>query len=102
MRDEPLADDRALPRQHGEHVRRQACLEAELAEPDAVSGVISAGLSTTVLPAARAGAKPQPAMGIGKFHGTMTPTTPSGSLNVMSRPPATGICRPNSRSGAAE
>ena len=68
----------------------------------AVSGVSSAGLSTTVLPAARAGAKPQPAIGIGKFHGTMTETTPSGSLKVTSRPPATGICRPKSRSGAAE
>ena len=68
----------------------------------AVSGVISAGLSTTVLPAARAGAKPQPAMGIGKFHGTITPTTPSGSWKVMSMPPATGICLPTSRSGVAE
>ncbi len=35
----------------------------------AVIGVSSAGLSTTQLPAARAGAKPQPAIGIGKFHG---------------------------------
>ncbi len=68
----------------------------------AVSGVSSAGLSTTVLPAASAGAKPQPAMGIGKFHGTITPTTPSGSWNVTSMPPATGICWPNRRSGAAE
>ena len=67
----------------------------------AVSGVSSAGLSSTVLPAASAGAKPQPAIGIGKFHGTITPTTPSGSLKVMSTPPGTGICRPNSRSGAA-
>ena len=38
----------------------------------AVSGVSSAGLRTTVLPAASAGAKPQPAIGIGKFHGTIT------------------------------
>ncbi len=68
----------------------------------AVSGVSSAGLRTTVLPAASAGAKPQPAIGIGKFQGTITPTTPSGSLKVTSRPPATGIWRPNSRSGAAE
>ena len=45
----------------------------------ALSGVSSAGLTTTVLPAASAGAKPQPAMAMGKFHGTMTPTTPSGS-----------------------
>ncbi len=68
----------------------------------AVSGVSSAGLRTTVLPAAIAGAKPQPAIGIGKFQGTMIPTTPSGSRNVTSMPPATGICRPNNRSGAAE
>ena len=67
----------------------------------AVIGVSSAGLSTTQLPAASAGAKPQPAIGIGKFHGTITPTTPSGSLNVTLSPPATGICRPNIRSGAA-
>ena len=66
----------------------------------AVSGVSSAGLSTTVLPAASAGAKPQPAIGIGKFHGTITLTTPSGSWNVTSSPPATGICRPVRRSGA--
>ena len=68
----------------------------------AVSGVSSAGLSTTVLPAASAGANPQPAMGIGKFQGTITPTTPSGSWKVTSTPPGTGICRPNSRSGVAE
>ena len=68
----------------------------------AVNGVSSAGFSTTVLPAASAGAKPQPAMGIGKFHGTITPTTPSGSWMVISMPPATGICLPNRRSGAAE
>ena len=68
----------------------------------AVSGVSSAGLSTTVLPAASAGAKPQPAIGMGKFHGTMMPTTPSGSRNVTSMPPATGICRPKCRSGAPE
>ena len=61
----------------------------------------SAGLSTTVLPAASAGANPHPAIGMGKFHGTMIPTTPSGSRNVTSMPPATGIWRPNSRSGAA-
>ena len=45
----------------------------------ALSGVSSAGLSTTVFPAARAGAKPQPAIAIGKFQGTITPTTPRGS-----------------------
>ena len=71
------------------------------ARRSAVSGVSSAGLRTTVLPAASAGANPHPAIGMGKFHGTMIPTTPSGSRNVTSRPPATGIWRPNRRSGAA-
>ncbi len=68
----------------------------------AVRGVSSAGLRSTVLPAARAGAIPQAMIGMGKFHGTMMPTTPSGSWKVTSRPPGTGICRPNIRSGAAE
>ena len=68
----------------------------------AVRGVISAGLSTTVFPPARAGPSAQPRIGIGKFQGTMTPTTPSGSWKVTLMPPATGICWPISRSGAAE
>ena len=67
-----------------------------------VSGVHSAGLTSTALPAASAGANPHDAIGIGKFHGVMMPTTPNGSWNVTSRPPATGICLPDSRSGLAE
>ena len=67
-----------------------------------VSGVHSAGLTSTALPAASAGAMPQDAIVIGKFHGVITPTTPSGSLKVTSRPPATGICLPDKRSGLAE
>ncbi len=73
---------------------------ASSAMRSAVSGVSSAGLSTTVLPAASAGANAQAAMGIGKFHGTIAPTTPSGSWKVMFTPPGTGICWPISRSGA--
>jgi len=42
-------------------------------------GVCSAGLSTIVLPAASAGASFHTAMRIGKFHGMIWPTTPSGS-----------------------
>ena len=68
----------------------------------AVSGVSSAGLATTVFPEASAGAMPQAKIGIGKFHGTIRPTTPTGSWNVTFSPPATGICLPISRSGAAE
>ena len=76
--------------------------KASSARRSAVRGVSSAGFRTTVFPAASAGARPQPAIGIGKFQGTITPTTPSGSLKVMSIPPGTGICRPNNLSGAAE
>ena len=43
------------------------------------AGVCSAGLRTTQLPAARAGASFQIAMRMGKFHGMICPTTPSGS-----------------------
>ena len=58
------------------------------------SGVSSAGFSTTVLPHASAGPSFQDAMFSGKFHGVISPTTPSGSRNVMSTPPATGIVSP--------
>ena len=43
------------------------------------AGVCSAGLSTTALPAASAGASFHVAIRIGKFHGMICPTTPSGS-----------------------
>src|SRR5215469_10577064 len=49
----------------------------------ALSGDFSDGLSTSELPAASAGPIFQAAMASGKFHGTMAPTTPSGS-RVMS------------------
>ncbi len=71
---------------------------ASAARRSAVSGVFSAGFRSTAFPAARAGAVPQAAMGMGKFHGAMTATTPSGSWKVTSSPPSTGICRPVRRS----
>ena len=43
------------------------------------SGVSSAGLSTAVFPAARAGPSFQLVNITGKFQGTIWPTTPSGS-----------------------
>ena len=43
------------------------------------AGVCSAGLSTTALPAASAGASFHTAIRIGKFHGMIWATTPSGS-----------------------
>ncbi len=53
------------------------------ANRSAVSGVSSAGLSTAVFPAASAGASFQEAITSGKFHGTISPTTPSGSRTVQ-------------------
>ena len=67
----------------------------------AVSGVSSAGFSTTVLPAASAGASFHDAITSGKFHGVINATTPSGSRKVIPTPPATGIVSPSSRSGPA-
>ena len=44
----------------------------------AESGVVSAGLSTTVFPAASAGASFHASISSGKFHGMICPATPSG------------------------
>ena len=49
------------------------------ASSSAVSGVVSAGLSTAVLPQASAGASFQAAISSGKFQGTICAATPSGS-----------------------
>ncbi|MNT66335.1 hypothetical protein D3C72_2043960 [compost metagenome] len=57
----------------------------------AVSGVSSAGLATTVQPAASAGAILRAIIASGKFHGVMAATTPTGSL-------ITSILRPGTAS----
>jgi hypothetical protein len=44
-----------------------------------VEGVSSEGFTTTVLPQARAGATFQVKRSSGRFHGTITATTPSGA-----------------------
>ena len=48
------------------------------AKASAVSGVNSAGFSTTVLPAASAGAIFHASISSGKFHGMIWPQTPTG------------------------
>jgi hypothetical protein len=48
----------------------------------AVSGVCSAGLSTTVQPVVSAGPSFHAAISSGKFHGMIWPTTPMGSRRV--------------------
>ncbi len=50
-----------------------------LAMRSALRGVISAGFITIVLPAASAGPIFQLQNSSGKFHGTIAPTTPTGS-----------------------
>ena len=57
----------------------------------AVSGVSSAGLSTTVQPAASAGPIFHAAISSGKFHGMIAPTTPTGSLRVNAKNVACGM-----------
>ena len=49
----------------------------------ASSGVSSAGLRTTVLPQTSAGAIFQDGIAIGKFHGVIAPTTPTGRRTLM-------------------
>ncbi len=73
---------------------------ASSARRSAVRGVISAGFTMMVFPVARAGPTFQEVMAIGKFHGTMAATTPSGSWKVMSTPPATGTVAPRCLSTA--
>ena len=46
---------------------------------NAVSGVVSAGFKTTVLPVAKAGAIFHAAISKGKFHGMICPATPNGA-----------------------
>ncbi len=54
------------------------------------SGVSSDGLSTAVQPAARAGANFHEVVTMGKFHGTIRPTTPTGSSTARAVKAASG------------
>ncbi|BFO20055.1 hypothetical protein SHKM778_64430 [Streptomyces sp. KM77-8] len=69
MFDEGVPGDRAVSGEHLEQALGQARLQGESGEAQGGEGVVSAGLRSTALPAARAGAVPQAAMGIGKFQG---------------------------------
>ena len=62
-----------------EHAGRQARLDREPGQHRRRGGVSSAGLSTTVLPQASAGATFQVSSISGKFHGAIAATTPAGS-----------------------
>jgi hypothetical protein len=69
--------------------RRAAC--ARRASASAVSGVCSAGLTTTVQPAASAGATLRVIIASGKFHGVIAAQTPTGWRIVSSRRSAAGL-----------
>ena len=63
---------------------REARLVEQLDEALArASGVSSAGFSTTVLPQTSAGASFHDGIAIGKFHGVIAPTTPTGTRTDM-------------------
>ena len=53
---------------------------ASLPSRSAVSDVSSAGLTTTLHPAASAGANFVHSVASGPFHGVISPTTPTGSF----------------------
>ena len=57
------------------------------ASAQALPGTRSAGLKTTVLPNASAGAIFQAGIAMGKFHGVMIPITPSGSRRTSTSTP---------------
>ena len=65
---------------------RSASTPSAMAE----KGVRSEGFTTTVQPAARAGATLRVIIALGKFHGVTMPQTPTGSRKVRMRRPASG------------
>ena len=56
-----------------------------------VNGVSAAGLTTTVQPAARAGAILRVAIASGKFHGVMRKHGPTGCWVTIMRPVPSGF-----------
>ena len=78
-----VADHRAAAGQHRQQGGGQAGLSSawsmSRASASDTSGVHSAGLRTTALPAASAGAIFCASLATGEFHGAIAPTTPIGS-----------------------
>ena len=66
------------------------------ASSSALSGVCSAGFSTTVQPVARAGPSFQAAISSGKFQGMICPTTPTGSRTRVRENTASASSQPRS------
>ena len=78
MPDQRLAGHGARPGDDVEHPAGSPPSDSSSANRSVVSGVVAAGLATTVLPATSAGASLLHSSVVGKFHGTIAPTTPSG------------------------
>ena len=74
------------------------------ANSSVVRGVALAGRTTTVQPAARAGAILRVAMASGKFHGVMSRQGPTGRLVTSWRMPPSGVAaqRPAMRTACSE
>ena len=62
------------------------------ASASVVNGVLSAGLATTVLPHSSAGPSLLHSSVVGKFHGTIAATTPSGRRSTRPSTPAARPC----------
>ena len=86
-RDEPAADPRAARCRHDvDHARRARRPRAHsCASASATSGVCSAGLATTVQPAASAAPSLRVSIAYGKFHGVISAHGPTGSRVTVRR-----------------
>ena len=65
------------------HAARHARLVQDATAWAAISGVSSAGLASTALPAASAAATWPVKIASGKFHGLMQTTAPSGAVRAV-------------------
>ena len=78
MGDDLVARDRALAGDEVEHAGRQVGLGEALGEQAGADAVLGAGVQTTVLPTASAGATISAGIVYGQFHGVTTATGPFG------------------------
>ena len=69
----------------------------------ALSGATEAGFNTTVLPQISAGASFQAGIALGKFHGVISATTPTGlrTANICTRSRSLGASTPARRGPSA-
>ena len=76
---------------HVDHAAGSPTSSSSFAKYSVVSGVSSAGLTTTVQPAASAGAILRVAIASGKFHGVMKKHGPDRALRDDHPPGALGV-----------